>query len=453
MESRGYRDTLHFNRDQIAIGYTGIFDLGTWESSLMYKQTENKGRVLPEAVNYAGSDRTLKADNIIFDTKFVSSIADVHQLTIGGQWWDAKMEDGIITKGKNGEKFKQTTYATFIEDEWMITDSLALTGGMRYDHHEAFGSHYSPRAYLVWNTTNQITIKGGISKGYKAPTLADLHDGINGVTYQGKWLTIGNPDLTPEKSTNYELGFLYDNNENINFNITAFYNRFKDKIAQGDDIDNCAVNQTSNCITVPGTINSGEDVQTKFSRQINIDKVDIYGLEIGGKYQFLPQLALNIKYTYTNSEQKSGDNQGKSLTYTPKHVASAKLDWHINQEFSTWFEVLYRGKADRFNSKYENLSPAQQSQYDTLGDLHAYTLLNLSGRYKINKQITLSATIYNLLDKDFTKGKNYFYLTKDKKGNPITASGYASYYASNDNSGIGSVLEGRRLWLSANIDF
>jgi len=443
---RGYRDTLHFNRDQIAIGYTGIFDLGTWESSLMYKQTENKGRVITAGLNHAGDNRTLKSENLIFDTKFTATIANVHQFTVGGQWWDSQAEDGIVTNGVNGSKFKQKTYATFVEDEWSITDNLALTGGLRYDHHDTFGSHYSPRAYLVWNTTDTVTLKGGISKGYKAPTLAQLHSGINGVTGQGTIMTIGSPDLKPERSTNFELGMLFDNHNNFNMGVTAFYNKFKDKIAKGDPQYNCNYYTSqgqiapSNCITVIGAPNS----QQEFSQQVNIDKVDIYGLEFGSKYQFLPQLAFNIKYTYTNSKQKSGSNEGKSLTYTPRHMASAKLDWRINQEFSSWFEVLYRGKADRFNSKYENLSAAQKSQYDALGDLRAYTLLNIGGRYKINKQVTLSATIYNLLDKDFTQGKKYTYGTTTE---------YASYYASNDNSGIGSVLEGRRLWLSANIDF
>ncbi len=54
-------------------------------------------------------------------------------------------------------------------------------------------------AYLVWNTTDNWTLKGGVSKGYKTPRLNDLHSGINGVTGQGTIITIGNPKLKTRK--------------------------------------------------------------------------------------------------------------------------------------------------------------------------------------------------------------------------------------------------------------
>ncbi len=54
------------------------------------------------------------------------------------------------------------------------------------------------------------TVKGGVSQGYKAPKVNDLHDGINGAGGQGATITIGSPDLKPEKSTNYETGVYYN---------------------------------------------------------------------------------------------------------------------------------------------------------------------------------------------------------------------------------------------------
>ena len=51
------------------------------------------------------------------------------------------MTDGIAL-----EDFEQKTWAVFAEDEWQLRDDLALTLGARYDDHDAFGGHSSPRA-------------------------------------------------------------------------------------------------------------------------------------------------------------------------------------------------------------------------------------------------------------------------------------------------------------------
>src|SRR5690606_32362 len=105
---------------------------------------------------------------------------------------------------------EQKSWSLFVEDEWRLRDDLALTLGGRYEDHDAYGGHFSPRAYLVWNTTDNWTLKGGVSKGYRTPDINDLHNGINGVTGQGSTITIGSPDLDPEITTNTEFGAYFD---------------------------------------------------------------------------------------------------------------------------------------------------------------------------------------------------------------------------------------------------
>ena len=155
----------------------------------------------------------------MLDSKLTAPIGDTNIATVGIQWWKAEMTDSLA-----GEDFEQTTKAVFSENEWRIRDNLALTLGGRYDDHEAFGGNFSPRAYLVWNTTDNWTMKGGVSRGYKAPDLNELHGGINGVTGQGRTVTIGNPNLKPETSTTTEFGVYFDNLAGFNANATVFHN-------------------------------------------------------------------------------------------------------------------------------------------------------------------------------------------------------------------------------------
>src|SRR5690606_15421620 len=119
----------------------------------------------------------------------------------------------------------------------------------------------------------------------------------------GDTLTIGSPNLDPEKSTNTEIGFYYDNLAGFDANLTLFHNKFKDKISSGDDV----------FITGNPLIPDGW-----YSQRLNIDEAVTQGAEIASSWQFAPSWKLSASYTYTDSEQKSGANKGAPLTNTPE---------------------------------------------------------------------------------------------------------------------------------------
>lgn len=446
--ANGYADRLRFEREQIALSHQGRLGFGTTTSSLTHSTTETIGRTIPgnpignSYVGYPdiviGSDRELESRDIVFDTKLVAPVGQSHIATVGAQWWDAEVTDGIAD-----ETFQQTSWALFAEDEWRILDDLALTLGGRYEDHEAFGGNFSPRAYIVWNTTDNWTLKGGVSKGYKTPTLNQLHDGISGVTGQGAILTIGSPNLEPETTTNTEFGAYYDNLDNFSANVTLFHNRFKDKIDDGTPIANCFSSTTPN---QPGCISFGSGfTQDSFSQSTNIGKAETQGIELGSRWEFAPAWSLSANYTYTDSEQKSGINKGAPLTNTPDHLLYARLNWAATQRINLWFKGEYRSERARFTDRYENLTAANRALQDAAGDLKAYQVFHLGGSLQATDDLTLNATIYNLLGKDFTEGS--FYTTN------TGATGWASDYIQSAQSTAGTLEEGRRLWLSATYQF
>lgn len=274
--ANGYADELRFEREQIALTHTGRLGFGTLESSLMHNTTETIGRTIPGTIGtptavpgaIGGAPRELETTNLVLDTKLVAPVGESHIATVGGQWWKAEMDDGIAQT-----TFEQKTWAVFAEDEWRLREDLALTLGARYDDHEAFGGHVSPRAYLVWNTSENWTMKGGVSRGYRTPDLNDLHSGVNGATRQGQVITIGNPDLEPETTTSTEFGVYFDSLAGFNANATLFHNKFKDKIASGDPIQ----------ITGRPGIPDGS-----YAQQINIDEAVTQGLELAASWTFAP---------------------------------------------------------------------------------------------------------------------------------------------------------------------
>lgn len=445
----GYKDELEFNRDQIAVGHRGRYDLGTWENSVSYIKTETLGRTLPpgSAPDYGyeavgGEDRILENRELVFDTKFSLPLEE-HMFTLGGQFIDAELEDGAA----GDATFAQQSWAVFLEDEWWMRDNLALTLGARYENHEAFGGHVSPRAYLVWNTTDRLTLKGGVSQGYKTPTLNDLHDGITGFTAQGQTVTIGSPELEPERSTNYELGVLYDTGA-LSFGATVFYNDFKDRIADGDPIPNCQYeDQFGNTPNagLPGCISIGNFTsQENFAQLVNIDRAETRGLELTARYRFAPAWELSGTYTYTDTEITSGEQRGQLLTNTPEHVVTGRLRWNITPRFSAWLDGEYNSSRERFTGGAPT-SGQNLSLYQQVGNkLDGYELFHLGATYRVKDNFRLTAVIYNLLDKDFGEAIPY------QHGGDTY---YAYRYTQTGRSTDGFYMDRRHLWLSAVYEF
>jgi len=420
----GYANALEFNRDQYALAHDWRLPFGTLSSNISQGVTETVGRIIPNGVPGAGGPRKLESVNTIVDTKFYSQWRD-HTFTLGGQYWDAEMEDGVAP-----EKFVHEQWALFAEDEWRFTDALALTVGGRYDHHSVFGEHFSPRAYLVWNPNDTWTVKGGVSQGFKTPRLEQLAPGINGFGNQGRLPLLGTPGLMPETSTSSEIGVYYDNQAGFTANVTIFDNKFEDKIAAGTPLVNCSAGLTlvqyNAGIGFPaGCTNVGffPNAPT-FGQNVNIDEAITRGVETAARWRFLQDWILDANYTYTESEQKSGASEGLPLTDTPEHMVNGRLRWNATDRLSLWLRGEYRSE------RYRGEGAAR----DAVGDYKAYSLFHVGGSFAVRENVTVNATIYNLLDTDFVSQLPY--------GSPVA---YASEYTNNQ--------EPRRLWISLKVDF
>ena len=426
----GYEDYLEFNREQYLLAHNWRLGFGTLETTLSYNATETLGRTIPGAITgarpvaNAGKPRTLETSTTVLDTKLNSQWQN-HAFTVGGQYMDAEMTDGVASGN-----FVFEQWALFAEDEWRFRDDLALTVGLRYDNHSTFGDHVSPRAYLVWNANDLWTLKGGVSSGYKTPRLEQLTPGINGFGRQGTQPLIGTPSLKPETSTAYEFGVYFDNRTNLRASATVFRNDFKDKIATGTPVANCsynvsAANYAAGNYNKTGCVDVGYwSSFATFGQSVNVDEAVTQGLEATARYRFNDAWTLNGSYTYTDSEQETGSAKGSPLTDTPEHMLNAQLRWKATDSLQAWVRGEYRSERWR-----EDRGIAAE-----IGDLKAYSLFHIGGSYDVNDRVTINAAVYNVLNKDFVRLAPY--------GSPVS---YAAEYANNQ--------EPRRLWLSVNTTF
>ncbi len=416
----GYAPELRFNRDNYALAHSWRSGIGVIDTTLTRNITETIGRTVPPNTPGAitGAPRNLKATNSIVDSRLAGSVGPLNY-TVGGQYWHAKMIDGVAPAPY---KFEQ--WAGFLEATWSIVEGFNLTGGMRYDDHSTFGGKWSPRIYSVWNINSAFTVKGGVSRGFKTPQLNQIAEGIVGFGNQGRTPLIGSPSLKPETSTTYEAGVYFDNGGFLSGNATLFLNKFKDKIASGPGIPNCQFAGNPNR---PGCLDVGPfPLVDLFGQSINIDRAETRGGEVAARIRFTDAVSLLLNYTYTESEQKSGAERGLPLIGTPKHMLNGNLRWKVNEQVGLWVRSEIR------SSRYRGSGADQNA----LGNFKGYELFHLGGNLQVTDNFRLAATIFNLLDKNYVN-----YLPYQSGATTV----YASEYANNQ--------EGRRLWLSATIDF
>ncbi|EPG3565378.1 ligand-gated channel protein [Providencia rettgeri] len=351
-----------------ALTHTGIYENISTDTYVQYDESRNPSR-------------KMKFDDLVLRNQSVMLLGD-HSLSIGGQYRKEKLQDeGNHLDGIN--KLDRWSWALFAEDEWLMTNDFAVTGGLRMDKDENYGTHWTPRLYGVWHADEQWTIKGGISTGYRAPDLRQSSDtwgqGTGGDNYDA--VIFGSSSLKPEKSVTEEIGVIWNNQDNITAGISIYNTDFKDKITE-ERI--CGLNTSRACTPADGY----GHVYDFVSKRFNVDKANMRGVEVTFNWDIVEDLALAANYTYTQTEQKSGKFKGKALNKQPKHMGNATLTWKTTEDLETWTRMNFRGKTSEF-----------MSRTDMKGGTPSYALFDLGASYRLDKNMNIIGGVYNVLDR------------------------------------------------------
>jgi outer membrane receptor for ferrienterochelin and colicins len=372
--------------------------------------------------------RTLESAQYTLDAKLdiPFELAGEHTAVIGTQVIRGELTDGVfgMEAGVPGGTQDHNMYSLFVEDTWKVLAPLSLTGGVRYDNHDVFGSHVSPRLYGVYSVSSQWTVKGGISTGFKTPKTTQLYDGVTGFGGQGTSPMFGNPDLQPETSTSTEIATYWEHPNGHSFNLTLFRNEFDDKIASQP----CGANFTLACSSTGEYAELGYSTSTK---TVNIDEVVIQGAEVAGRWQIVDSLSFRANYTYTDSEQKSGAQKGLPLGNSAKHMANATITWQVAEPLSMFLTAEARSKRYRG----QDAATGAQLYYKD------YEVLHLGAAYRATEWLTVNVRVNNLLDRDFTTYQHSFIDNNDGSWTLSTLDDY------NNKD------KARSFWLSFNVNF
>ena len=113
------------------------------------------------------------------------------------------------TQAVDGER---NVAAVYYQIDIPLLRNLTFSQSGRYDHYDDFGGVFSPRFALRYQPVQPLTLYASYDRGFRAPTLIELYE-KGSVTYQTIEGTNvneyfqGNPNLQPEHTRNYNLGF------------------------------------------------------------------------------------------------------------------------------------------------------------------------------------------------------------------------------------------------------
>lgn len=120
----------------------------------------------------------------------------------------------------------RTFGGSFIELTATVWKKLTLNTGARLDLSKQTQPKVSPRASARYQLLPLLHLRGAYGKGFKLPGLASLGDPL-----------IGNPNLTQETSTGWDLGVEFHTvHSEFTSSITYFHNRFRGLIDLDPDL-------------------------------------------------------------------------------------------------------------------------------------------------------------------------------------------------------------------------
>ena len=161
---------------------------------------------------------------------------------------------------------------------------INLSGGVRLDDHDRFGSHWTFGANGSVDLADSLRLRASYGEGFKAPTLYQLY-GYG-----------GNAKLQPETSKAFDVGIeLGDRNGGQHLALTLFRRDARNLI---------------DYVFPSGYFNTG--------------RTRAEGFELEGDWALSDNFTARASYSYTKATDR---NTGKDLARRPRNALSAGFDW------------------------------------------------------------------------------------------------------------------------------
>ncbi len=283
------------------------------------------------------------------------------------------------SKMLNNEYQSVYTLAAYVQDEVKLLDAISIVAGIRYAYNEKFKSQFTPKLSLMYQYSG-LNVRASYAAGFRSPTLQQMY----AVSESRGQITVGDPDLDPEKSNFYNLNIEY-NHRLFSIAASIYQNDLKDKI-EAEDIG-----------TTPEDIENGI---TRRRQYRNIEKARVKGFDIGFSVRPFTGFMFGANYIYTDGRNRTEDIR---LERTVRHSGNFNASWR-----KTWNDYTFN---IAINGRYQGTRWSK-----TYGNAPAHQLWDINTRHSFNlKSVALEPAvgvenIFNYTD-DRPYNSNYATLT------------------------------------------
>ncbi|PZU09528.1 TonB-dependent siderophore receptor [Sphingomonas sp.] len=250
-----------------------------------------------------------------------------------------------------------------------LIQGLTLTGGIRHDDHNRYGSKTLFSGGAVWALPTGTVLRASYSEGFKAPTLYQLFS------------EYGNTALDPEQAKGWEAGAeqrLWDGR--VSFGATYFERRSRDLITY---------NGCSTTSTDPLCFATGSTTTRRFGYYKNVSRAFARGIEATASVKPVARVTMDGNFSWTASEDRSigGATYGFQLARRPRHTANGSITYAIPDGPSLGAAIRWAGESFDNATHTTRLAP--------------YTLVDLRGEVPLSKQVAVFARVENLFDEKY----------------------------------------------------
>jgi iron complex outermembrane receptor protein len=341
-------------------------------------------------------------------------------------------------------------WAAFAEFNIPILKSLELNAAVRYDDYSDFGSTVNPKVSLRWTPVRELLVRGSWGTGFVAPTLTQAY-GANTVGLSEAGLSDpvrcpttglvlvdcaaqfnvqfgGNPDLDPQESNQWTLGFVWEPIAGVSFGVDWFNLKVEDLFSNGPSVATILNNQDryGDLITrgppqpqypgLPGPITLVDQ------RFINLGTVRMAGFDIDvrarsprtsiGRFLFALTGTYYSKYDVQNPEggydsQVANQFEASTSGLIPRYKQYATVTW----ENGPWSATL----GNLHQNSYIDVNVAPAFIGEETREVDNLSIWDLSATYSGFKNWRLTLGVQNLFDSDppFTNQSTTFQVGYD----------------------------------------
>ncbi|RZJ95853.1 MAG: TonB-dependent receptor [Brevundimonas sp.] len=234
--------------------------------------------------------------------------------------------------------------------------ALSLTGGLRWDDTDDFGSETTGRISAAYALPAGFILSGAYGTGFKAPSISQS-------VCDYCFSSVPVPALTPETADSVELARGWTSaDRRLTGRATVYRLNVEDQITYFTDFS------------------------TFDSYYINVARTRTDGVELEADAILGGGFDLSLAYAWTDAVDRSNDSR---LLRVPDHSGSATLAW----------------AGDRLSGALT--VRAESDQDDAGGVRHGFVTANLSAAYALTERVSLTARVENLADERYQQVLGY----------------------------------------------